>query len=660
MAINPDAIHSREKLIQELEDMGYANAEEIADNIMAEPKERYLRKVKPSDFVIDPNTGLPIPNTKEVVDARVSRNARFGDNVLSLKINGRERYVFFNQKDPLAIRMVRSLKNLEAEKLGPMTSMMRRVTHYFGQINTVIDPVFSMVNGLKDYPFAMANLSTTKLKGKQLEVSKNIFPAMMGIISTLRKQKAGNNTANSEWQKIYQEAKAAGFQTANRYAVLKSGEDKAYIEQTMNKFTDRNDKKAFRYIIDALYDFGSMVENGVRLSAYKVARDNNMSPEEAASIAKNLTVNFDKKGARTGTIRALFLFFNASVRSTVRLAETLNGPTGKAIIGGGVLLGVMQAMLLAGAGYKEDDPPEYIKEHNLVLPTSDGHYVTIPLAYGLNVLPNIGRVFTEYGQDVNRHGWHKAQAMKRALNLSNSFFSSFSPFGNQGLTPLAIVPSAAEPLVGLAVNKNAFGQTISRQDSYTRPTPGYTRTKETGSTAGKEVARLMNLAMGGTDYAKSKIWSPTGDDIDFLVGSVTGGPGREVSKIGEFAKNQVTGEVTPAYRVPIVGRFYGETDTKPVISSRFYNNINQMYEHENTIKNLRKDPVAKRQYLEDNPDARMWHAAEAYEAQINNLNATKKKLEALGRPKEQIDRIDNKKIILMNRFNDRVEKAKTQ
>jgi hypothetical protein len=33
MAINPDAIHSREKLIQELTDMCYANAEEIEDNI---------------------------------------------------------------------------------------------------------------------------------------------------------------------------------------------------------------------------------------------------------------------------------------------------------------------------------------------------------------------------------------------------------------------------------------------------------------------------------------------------------------------------------------------------------------------------------------------------------------------------------------------------
>lgn len=661
MAINPDAIHSREALIEELRDMGYEDPAGIADNIMAEPKERYLRNVRPSDFAIDPTTGLPLPNTQQVVDARISRNARFGENVLSLKINGRERFVFFNQKDPLAVRMVRSLKNLEAEQLGPITRFMRRVTHYFGQMNTVIDPVFSIVNGIKDYPFAMANLSTTPIKGKQLEVSKNIFPAMSGIIATLRKQKAGDNTVNSRWQQIYKEAKAAGFQTANRYAVLKSGEDKAYIEQTMNKFTDGNSKKAFRHIVDALYDFGSMMENGVRLAAYQVARENGSSPEEAASIAKNLTINFDKKGARTGTLRSLFLFFNASVRGTARLAQTLNpktNPTAPYIIGGGILLGVMQAMLLAAAGYKDDDPPEYIKEHNLVIPTSDGKYITIPLAYGLNILPNIGRVFTEYGEDVNKHGWQKAKAMERAMNLSNSFFSAFSPFGNQGLSPLAMFPSAAEPIVGLAVNKNAFGQTISKQDSYTRPTPGYMRTKESGSSAGKEIARWMNMAMGGTDFAKAKLWSPTGDDIDFLIGSVTGGPGREISKITQYVKGQATGEAVPAYRVPVLGRFYGETDTKPVISSRFYNNLNAMYEHELTLKNLSKDPVAKREYLDKHPEAKVWPMAERMEAAVNDLNATKKKLQTLGRPKEQIDRIENKKVILMNRFNDRVQKLK--
>ena len=145
ISVNPDAIYDREALIAELQQLGYDNAADVIDNIMAEPKEKYLRKIKPSDFVIDPTTGFPIPNTKEVVDARVSRNARFGDNVLTCKMNGHERYVFFDKKNPDAITMIRTLKQLDAQQLGWFLSGNRFITHYLAQVYTVLNPIFSIV-----------------------------------------------------------------------------------------------------------------------------------------------------------------------------------------------------------------------------------------------------------------------------------------------------------------------------------------------------------------------------------------------------------------------------------------------------------------------------------------------------------------------------------
>lgn len=667
LPINPDAIRSREKLIQELEDMGYPNAEEIADNIMAEPKERYLRPVRESDFVIDPTTGLPIPNSKEVVDARISRNARFGDNVLTLKINGRERYVFFNQKDPNAVTMVRSLKNLDAQTLGRFLQANRFMNHYLGQVYTVLNPIFGIVNGIRDFPFGMANLSTTPIRGKQIQVTKKIMPAMLGIMSVLRKERAGDATANAEWQKIYKEATEAGFQTSNRYGILNTGEDQTYIQETLKKLTDNNTKQVFRYIINMTYDFASMIENGVRLAAYQQMRETidpatgeNYTPQKAASVAKNLTINFDKKGSRTAALRSLYLFFNASVRGTVRLAETLKGPAGAQIITGGMLLGVMQAMVIAGAGFKDDDPPEYIREHNLIIPTGDGKYITLPMPYGLNILPNTGRILTEAAIDINKKGVKKAKLGKKSLSWANSFFSTFSPFGNQGLSLNALVPSATEPFAGVFLtNKNSFGQTISKQDSYTRPTPGYMRTKESGSAPGKELARWLNLLTGGTDYTKGG-WSPTGDDIDFLASSFAGPVLGSVSKTIKYGLNKLEGEEVPAYQVPVLGRFRGETDSKPVITSRFYNNLNAMYEHELTLKNLKGDPNATKKYMQENPDARAFRKAEHVEAQINSLNAKKKKFQMRGASDEALKRIDNQKIIIMNRFNDQLESIRNQ
>jgi len=185
------------------------------------------------------------------------------------------------------------------------------------------------------------------------------------------------------------------------------------------------------------------------------------------------------------------------------------------------------------------------------------------------------------------------------------------------------------------------------------------RTKESGSEWGKEIARWMNKLTGGTDYTKGG-WSPTGDDIDFLASTYLGPVLGSIHKTYEYAKAKVAGEEVPAYKVPVLGRFQGEIDTKPVITSRFYTNLNAMYEHELTLKNLRGDPQATAQYYKDNPEARAWRMAEGYEANINKINATKKQQEMNGAPKAVLQRLDNIKIIKMNQFNDVVEKIRNQ
>jgi len=67
-----------------------------------------------------------------------------------------------------------------------------------------------------------------------------------------------------------------------------------------------------------------------------------MTREQAAVMAKNLTVNFNKKGQIAGQAGALYAFFNASVQGVVRMFETLRGPMGKKIIAGGIILGATQ------------------------------------------------------------------------------------------------------------------------------------------------------------------------------------------------------------------------------------------------------------------------------------------------------------------------------
>jgi hypothetical protein len=72
----------------------------------------------------------------------------------------------------------------------------------------------------------------------------------------------------------------------------------------------------FRAVFGLLSDYNTTMENAIRLAAYKVGLDKGMSKEQAASLAKNLTVNFNKKGQISNQMGAWYAFFNAAVQGT--------------------------------------------------------------------------------------------------------------------------------------------------------------------------------------------------------------------------------------------------------------------------------------------------------------------------------------------------------
>jgi len=650
LPVNPDAIKDKDALIAELQGLGYKNADEIANNLMQEPKTRYISKNR----VIDKDTGLPTSDTEESVRLRIDSLARFGDNVLTLRVDGKNRYIFFNQDNPNAVRMATSLKSLDTESLGSVMSIVAKGTRWFANVNTQYNPIFAAVNLIRDIGSAQFNLTTTPLAGKQAQVTAGIFPAMRGIFKILRAERSGEVGGNSAMEKAFREFREEGGQTGYRDAIARKESEQSIVDDMLKKTTlSGNALKAMKSVFGALSDFNDTLENSIRLSAYiqaskpKSEGGLGLSKQQAAVIAKNLTVNFDKKGQISANINALYAFFNASIQGTARLATTLTGPKGKAIIGGGILLGTMQSVLLAAAGFRDDEPPEFVKQRNFVIPTPDGNYLTIPYPLGFNLLPNIGRITTEFMISGGKN------PAKKAGDLMGSVADAFSPIGSSGLSMQTIAPTVLDPLAALEANKDAFGRPIYKEDRATNPTPGYLRSRENASEMSKAISYFFNLASGGTKYSKGFI-SPTGDEIDYVIGQVTGGLGREIMKTGQTIKAAGTGEDLPAYRVPLLGRFYGETESNAAESQRFYNNITKMADHENEIKGRIKNKESVASYYKDNPQARLYQQANTIENQINALNKQKKEFIERGLPKDRIKRIENQKAAIMKRFNDQL------
>ena len=640
LAINPDAIKDKDKLEAELISLGLTP--EDARSIIQEPRQP----------MFDKKTGT--------VKYQVNPLLRNSPNVFPIRINGEDRFIFFNPNDPRALRMVQSIRNLDTERLGDAIGMASMVTRWFASVNTQYNIVFGGVNFLRDLSAASLNLSTTEIAGKEKQVRANVLPALRAIYRELR-GKGATTEAMAEMQDWFERFQLAGGQTGYQNQFAETKRKGNVVEQELKRLNRGNVKKSVDAIFDWLSDYNDAIENAVRLSAFKVAVESGLSEDKAASIAKNLTVNFNRKGARTGLISSLYAFFNAAVQGSARMVETLRGPMGKKIIFGGMFLGSMQAIALAMAGFDDDEPPEFVKDKNLIIPIpyTDKKYLSIPMPLGFNMFPGFGRLametlLIETGMIRSRKG--PGDKVMSAVSL---VFDAFNPLGGSGNPLLMAVPTIGDPFAAIYSNKDSFGRPIYKEDRGTAPTPGYERSRENASILSKKLAEAINWATSPAGTQHTKGWaSPTADQIDYFIGQITGGVGREIMKVGEFAKSKaVTQEEVPAYKLPIVGRFYGEAESPAATRSRFYENVKEMAKHEYEIKGLRKDRISPAEYVKANPEARLWQRANNVENQIVKLNKEKRALIEKDAPREAVKRKEDEILKKMTEFNNQVRRG---
>jgi hypothetical protein len=652
LAIDPAGQKDPNRAMADLMTMGISPLD--AKSIIEEPKQRY----------VDPNTGL--------VAERINPAIRSNPMVVATRIDGVEKYVFFNANDERSQRMASALKNLDADQLGYLTSnFIAPVTRWFAQVNTQFNPIFGAINFIRDSKGAMFTLSTTAIAGQQKAVAAGIFSAMKGIYQATRAERKGRPAPAGSYAQLWDEFQQVGGQTGYRDQFVNS-EDRAKALQRMldpaswatsplgKVFTAGGTlkvpmevaRKTAAPLFDWLSDYNQTMENAVRLSAYKVALDKGLSKEEAASIAKNLTVNFNRKGQMATQAGAWYAFFNAAIQGSARLIETLRGPAGKKIMAGGLMIGTAQAFLLAAAGFDEDEPPDFIKERNLIIPLgTGGKYLTLPMPLGFNVIPNTSRVMTEWAMSGFK------DTPKRIGQITGALLETFNPIGNSGWSVQTLAPTIVDPLVALAENRDFTGKPIAKKDrSDLSPTPGYTRTKDTASFFSKQLSYFLNLATGGTAY-KPGLFSPTPDQIDYLIGQITGGVGREVMKVEQSITGAIKGEEVAPYKMPIVGRFYGDTQATANISGKFYENLTMLNKHEAEIKGRKKDRESLADYYEEYPEARLFEKANSIESDIKSLNKRLKELKEKKASDESMKIVKTQITAKMKRLNDMVKDA---
>jgi hypothetical protein len=631
-------------------------ATKLVEQLMMPPMKARYNKDK-NEVVYEPNAAV---------------NNEF---VFATRVNGSDKFVLFNGNDERANRMARGLKNMDAENLSEAMNIAAKITRFFAAINTQYNPVFGAYNFLRDVQTAALQISTTDIADKRKDVINGTPEALRAIYQVARARRSGKKVTG-DVAKDFEEFELEGGQTGFRDQFSQSAERAEAIQRMIDpsswtssplgKFFTAGGKlkvpmetmrKGAAPLFDFLSDYNQALENSVRLSAYRVARDKfiseGMSPadakQKAAVTAKEITVNFNQKGVKATQIGALYAFFNASVQGTTMMARTLAGPIGRKIIAGGMLWGVIQTIMLAMAGFDDEEPPEFVKQRNFVIPYGDGKYLAFPMPLGFNVIPTISRIATEAvisgGDDLPG----------KALNVLDAVMDMFNPIGNAGLSFQTLAPTLLDPLVALSENKSWTGQSIAREDfSALNPTPGFTRSRESSNAISQEVARLLNYISGGNEARKGFI-SPTADQLEYLVGQLTGGVGRETLKVGKTVEAAITGEELPSYSVPLVGRFHGNVNEMAAVSSAFYRNLTEINIQKREIDSIRENKGDVQAYLAKNPEARLAQMANAQYTQIKNLR--KLRQAALEKDdKERAKKLEETIKTRMVNFNDRYEK----
>jgi len=214
--------------------------------------------------------------------------------------------------------------------------------------------------------------------------------------------------------------------------------------------------------------------------------------------------------------------------------------------------------------------------------------------------------------------------------------------------------------MALYANKDWTGRSIYKEDfDSTKPTPGFTRAKNTASSLSKSLAWFANSITGGTDY-KQGVWSPTPDQIDFVIGQLTGGTGREIIHAQEVAAALVNNEEIPTNKLPIVGKLYGETKGNSVERSAFYDNLKLLNEHHAEVTGLRKEPGGAPKaiaYMRENPVAKLYPMAHDIHNQIDKMKDRHKRLEKSGASASSLRALDDQIAGRMKVLNDRVANA---
>ena len=604
---------------------------------------------------------------------------------LSVKVDGNEVFVEIKNQ-----ALNNAMHNVGAENFESLVGFLGKATDGLQKFqiwrrNTLINynPSWMLVNPIRDLQTGiMYALSESSKEGGMIEgegitgdILANYIPAARAYYKNLR-----GDRVDSEFDEYFDEYQESGAPTG----MTLTREIDEQKRRLANIISEGSLMSNLRKIGDLVENLNTASENAVRFAAYVSARNRGVTVQNAANLAKNMTVNFNRKGEMSAGLNLLYLFFNAAVQGTANIAQAMTGKSAT----GGPNKAQLAAFGIAGMAYlvterniiesDEDDDGEslyndlsgYEKLMSWNIVNSDGKtYTQFPLPYGYGMFHTLGRLGAELANglidvddvaaEITAAGAHHLLPPPLGFVGSIGTEDDLLDFGKRATVDL--LPDIFEPFVSLGFNMNHFGSPIYiPQNPLMDSAPDSSRSKKSTEQVFKDIATGLNN-IDGSEFRKGTAdFSP--DSLKYVYEYLTGGMGRFISRSADVAyllSNEIVDDDPTLAEYPIIRYLNGEP-SQFTDKMEYYETARSLQEIFNEAGALTGD--ARKEFMaEFGAQAKLEPLYKETQKQLRKLRKQKKVIEQTQsdpvRAYDQIQKIEAQMDLLFDKFNKRYREA---
>ena len=477
-----------------------------------------------------------------------------------VKRGGRD-YILTLNGNPRAAQALNGQTNPDNDTSGAIGAILKAgemVNRQLSAFYTTRNPDFVVSNFIRDMLFSNSIVWVKESPNYALRFHRNIArcnPAQIKVL--LAKHRKGTLDMNNKLEHMFYQFMMNGGETG--YANVRDIEQhKNDIRRELKRTNGKlSITKAFNLLGEKLDEYNRAVENCARFAAYLTSREMGRTVERSIYDAKEISVNFNKKGSgakfmnavgqtKIGTASAFvsgigrsgFVFWNAAIQGTTNFGRQFKKHPAKAFTASAImfLLGAVIAGIGMGDGDDDADAnsywnlPEYVRRSNILFKIGD-QWVSIPLPVEYRAIYGMGELMVSAmsgKEHFTGSELGKAIAGQATQVLPIDFLE-----GGGGVK--AFVPSAVKPFAEVYSNKGWTGMPIYKDTPYNKYMPEWTKAYKSANKYLVGIAKTLNEATGGDAYTKGSVdINPA--QIEYLLNGYFGGVSGTIDKLSKSAE----------------------------------------------------------------------------------------------------------------------------